>query len=105
MEEADSRVAGITVSTTEAVTTADITAAGTMVDTAADTGMADTTALRFGGHSGGRTTARRSTTVPMLRTTGIHTMGIQQRPRMGMLHHHPHSQPSVTLQWLTKMEG
>jgi hypothetical protein len=32
-------------------------------------------------------------------------MGIQQRPRMGMLHHHPHSQPSVTLQWLTKMEG
>jgi len=79
---------------------ADITAAGT---------TADITAVRFGGRSGGHTMGRRSTMVPMLRTTGIlimdiHTMRIHHRPST----HTPlrqHLQPSVTLQWLTKMEG
>jgi hypothetical protein len=85
---------------TAAVITGDITAAGTTADI-----TADITAVRFGGHSGGRTTARRSTTVPMLRTMGIRIMGIRQRPHMGMLRHRPRLQPNVTLQWLTKMEG
>jgi len=108
MEAADSRAVDITVGTTEAGITADITAAGTMVDTAADTGMVDTTAV-LGGHFGGLSTPHRYTTVPTPRTTGIlimdiHTMRIHHRPST----HTPlrqHLQPSVTLQWLTKMEG
>jgi hypothetical protein len=107
MEAADSRAVDITVGTTEAGITADITAAGTMVDTAADT-MAVVTTAGFtalgGGHFGGLSTPHRYTTVPMPRTTGIHTMCIHQRPSTHTSPHQ-HLQPSVTLQWLTKMEG
>ncbi len=103
MEEAGSRVAGITVGTMEAGITADITAADTMVDTAADTGMADTTAV-LGGPFGGLSMPHR---VPMptgIRIMSIPTMGIHQRPNTHTPLHQ-HLQPSATLQRLTKMEG
>jgi hypothetical protein len=89
----DMGVAGFTVVDMEA---ADSTAVGI---------TADTTAV-LGGRSGGRTMALRSTTVPMPRTTGIRIMvGIHQQQHTEMLRHHPHLQPSVTLQRLTKMGG
>jgi hypothetical protein len=88
--------------TTAVDITGDITVAGTMVDTTAVLGR----------RSGGRTMALRSTTVPTPRTTGIRIMVgihqimvIHQQQHTEMLRHHPHLQPNVTLQWLTKMEG
>ena len=96
MEAADSTAAGITVGTTAVDITADIMAAGT---------MAGFTAV-LGGLFGGLSMPHRYTTVPMPRTTGIHIMvGIHQQQHTEMLRHHPHLQPSVTLQRLTKMGG
>jgi hypothetical protein len=92
------------VGTTAVGITADITAAGTMVDTAADIGMADTTAV-LGGPFGGLITLHRYT-VPM--PTGIRIMIIHMR-----IHQRPstntslrqHLQPSATLRRLIKMVG
>jgi len=106
MEAAEFTAVGITVGTMEAGITADITVAG-MAAITADIGAV------HGGRGGDSLAqrAQRYTTVPMLlittaiRTiTAIRIMRIHQRPSTDTTLRQ-HLRPSVTLQWLTKMEG